>query len=175
MKMKTTLLTLIFASLALAQATVRVVVTNDAGKVTSDVTVQTNDEQLNLLNDHRLAQIKTPAVAEVRAAPAIVKPAVPAVYEQIPSTDPLAPAGTMVNGKLISEAVPAIYEDVGQIITPAQPAVLTYPTRAAWWRMLVANNIRSIAGDKTKAVLAKKQAAEAAQAALQAEMEKVAQ
>lgn len=174
--MKFVYLFLFAAGFVLGQnATVRVVVTNESGNVTSDITVKTTDEELGLVNQHRLGLIKTPAVAEVRAAPAIITPAIPAVYEQIPSTDPLAPPGTMINGKLISEAVPATYEAQGQIITPAVPAVLYYPTRGAWWRMVIANNIRSIAGEKTKNVLAAKQKAEAAQAAVEVEKEKVAQ
>ena len=131
--MRTTLIAFIFASLAAAQvATVRVVVTNEAGAVTSNVVVNTTDEELGLVNEHRLSLINTPAVAEVK-------------------------------------------DGQGNVTVPAQPAVLTYPTRAAWWRMLIVNNIRSIAGERTKAVLARKAAVDAAQAALQVEIEKVAQ
>jgi hypothetical protein len=131
--MKLTALLILAAGFALGQqAAVRVVVTNEAGNVVSDITVNTTDEQLSLIDSHRLGLVKTPAVTEVRG------------------------------GK-------------GDVVTPAVDAVLSYPTMAAWWRMLISNNIRSIAGDKIKAVLALKSIVIAAQSAVDAEKEKVAQ
>ena len=93
----------------------------------------------------------------------------------IPTTDEeLSLVNQNRQSMIKTPAVAEVKGKDGNIVTPAVPEVLTYPTRADWWKMLISSNIRSIAGNKTKAFLAKQAIAEKAQADANAEKEKVA-
>jgi len=61
--MKTLILALILA-LPVTAAEIQIIVRNDAGKVISDVTLTTNDDVLQAINDWRLDQVIQPEVQD---------------------------------------------------------------------------------------------------------------